>query len=442
MNRSLLEGSVGAAFARYCTTSMLGMIGISAYILADTFFIANGVGAMGIAALNLVLPLYSIIFATGLLIGVGGAAFSANERGRGNDKKAGSIYSFCILLGLFCGLLYTAIGWLFPEQILTWMGASAETIGLGQSYFEVIVTFSPAFILNNILQAFVRNDHQPHLAMASMISGSLFNIVMDYVFIFPLGMGMFGAALATAFSPVVGICVMLFHLLSKRCSYRFCFEKPHFSYLKPIVSGGGGSFFTDISSGVVIFVFNAVLLRLNGNTAVAAYAVIANISMVINSSFSAIAQALQPIVSLNFGAGKLERVQKTVKIAVLTALGCSILFYAVSVLCSDQIISAFNNENNAELAQIAKSGIWKFFLAFIPMGINITISGFFQSVLDMKHSFRISLLRGFLLIVPFILLFAALFGMNGVWFAVFACEICTLVVSFFSLKRWQGLIQT
>lgn len=286
--------SVGKTFLRYTFFSVLGMVGISCYILADTFFIARGVGRDGLTALNLALPAYSVLHGTGLMIGMGAATRFSLLQGRGETEKGNRVFTSALCFALAFGVLYLLCGLFLARPISYALGARGKVLDMTADYLGTFLKFSPAFMVNNVMLCFIRNDKNPNLAMISMLSGSFLNIALDYVFVFPCNMGMFGAALATGFAPMLGVLLSSVHFLQRKNTFRLVRALPSFRHLGDMCSLGVSSFITELSSGLVILVFNVIILRLNGDVGVAAYGVIANISLVVLSVFTGIAQGLQP----------------------------------------------------------------------------------------------------------------------------------------------------
>lgn len=182
---------------------------------------ANGVGEDGLTALNLVMPVYSFISGLGLLFGMGGATKYAIHRGTGDETQANRSFTLTMLLCLATGTLVMLLGGFFARDFCILLGADAAILPLATAYLRTIMLFAAAFIVNNALVCFVRNDGAPHLSMLAMLIGSLSNILLDYLFIFPMGMGMFGAAIATCMAPLIGIGTLSFHLFSKQNRMRF-----------------------------------------------------------------------------------------------------------------------------------------------------------------------------------------------------------------------------
>lgn len=211
--------SASSEFAKYVSQNVFAMIGMSCYILADTFFISKAVGANGITALNLVLPLYNLIFAIGSMIGVGSAIRFAIAKNQG-EKNNRYFFNAMFFTTLF-GLIFMAIGVFIPDKLVALLGGSSEIIKVGTPYTKIFMCFAPLFMWNYVCNAFVRNDGAPSIAMAATVISSLFNIVMDWVLMFPLKMGMAGAALATALSPVIGCAICCIHFFSKKNNVSF-----------------------------------------------------------------------------------------------------------------------------------------------------------------------------------------------------------------------------
>ena len=234
---------------RYLLPNILAMIGTSCYILADTFFISLSQGPNGITALNLVLPLYGLIFALGSMIGIGSATRYA--LGKGSNAADYHLYfSNSIAWTLLVGAVFVALGVAVPDGVLRLMGADNTILQVGHNYIRIVLCFAPLFMLNFTCTAFVRNDGAPRIAMAATLLSGLFNILFDYLLMFPLGLGMTGAALATGFSPVVSMSICLLHYLSPRNTIRLIPTLPSLRRLLSACQLGVVAFVGEMSSGV------------------------------------------------------------------------------------------------------------------------------------------------------------------------------------------------
>lgn len=304
--------NVGKKLRKFIFLNVFAMMGMSCYILADTFFISVANGTLGIAALNLTLPVYGLLFAIGSLIGIGSATrYSLCKM---TDNETSRLYfSNAVMFAVLIGIGFTLLGNFFPAEILKLMGADADILSIGTEYLQIAMLFSPFFIANYTFTAFVRNDNAPNIAMAATLLSSLFNIVFDYVFMFPMHMGMRGAALATGVSPIISIGICMIHYLSKKNTIVFKWHLPSFKLLASAAGLGVVAFVGEIANSITTLVFNFILLALSGNNAVAAYGVIANIALVGTAIFNGVSQGLQPLASTSYGHGDKEDVKKILR---------------------------------------------------------------------------------------------------------------------------------
>lgn len=409
-------------YAKYASLNVLGMLGLSFYILADTFFIAKGLGADGLTALNLAIPVYSIIHGSGLMLGMGGATRYAVFKSRGKHREADRIFTAAMCLTALFAVLFVAAGAFLAGSIASLMGADNQVFGMTRTYIKVILLFAPAFLSNDVLLCFVRNDGAPRLAMVAMLCGSLSNVLLDYLFIFPFQMGIFGAVLATGFAPLIGMAVLSRHLTGRKNGFRLLKEKPDFRLGGGILSLGLSSLIAELSSGVVIIVFNMILLRLLGNVGVAAYGVIANLSLVTAAVFTGLAQGVQPLVSRAHGRGDAVATRRLLRYALISMAALSAVIYGGVLWFAPQIAGAFNSEGNRQLQELAVEGLRLYFSCTAFMGFNIILAAFFASVERAVPAQIISLSRGLLIVVPMTFALSALWGATGVWLALPAAE--------------------
>ncbi|WP_138309443.1 MULTISPECIES: MATE family efflux transporter [unclassified Clostridium] len=412
-------------FTKYTALNVLGMIGLSCYILADTFFIAKGLGTSGLAALNLAIPIYSFIHGSGLMFGIGGATkFSISRKSGLSDQ----IFTNTLFFAGILAVLFFLAGLFLSTQITVLLGADGEVAEMTQTYLKMILLFAPAFMLGDILVCFVRNDGNPKLSMLAMLGGSMANILLDYVFIFPLGMGIFGAVLATGLAPLISIAIMSGHWMKKNKGFHLAKTAIQGRMALLILSLGFPSLITEVSSGIVIIVFNIIILGLKGNVGVAAYGVIANLSLVVISIFTGIAQGIQPLISSAYGCGDSARSRVMLRYGLTTAAVVSLTLYAVICYGAAPITAVFNSEQNHQLQVIAEYGLRLYFTGILAAGVNIILSIFFTSTEQAVPAHIISLLRGLVLIIPMAFVLSSLWGMTGVWLAFPVTELVSALL--------------
>lgn len=415
---------------------MLGMVGMSAYILADTFFISVAAGSTGIAALNLVLPIYSVIYAIGSMIGLGSAT-RFNIYSARNDEEKNYYFSNAILFVVLIGIIFIILAIFTPAKLLALLGGDAAIIAVGTSYTRIFMSFAVFFMLGQVFNAFVRNDGDPTLAMAATLISTLFNIVFDYILMFPLGMGMPGAALATAFSPIVGVLICCLHFKRPCNTIRFKPAFPSFKRLFHSCQLGMAGFVGEMSSGVTTLVFNFLILAIAGNIGLAAYGIVANISIVSISLYNGLTQGSQPLFSNFYGKGESSSVTKVLKMAIVTGLILAFAGILVTQIFTDPLVHLFNSENNQQMADYASVGLKIYFFGYIFAGFNIVGTGYLGATENARWSFATSILRGFVAIIVCAIILANLFGMIGVWLAFPVAEAITAVVVLIGVVRNQ-----
>lgn len=426
--------SVIKEFSKYVSSNIIGMIGLSFYILIDTFFIAKALGSIGLAALNFGIPAFSILNGIGLMLGVGGATRFSISKSE-NTKKGNSAFVHSLILGAFFAVIFVVIGLFFGEPLSRLLGADDAAIDLTKTYASTILTFAPFSILNNIVSAFVRNDNAPRLSMTAMLLSSLSNIMLDYILLFVFPLGIFGAAFSTGFSSIVSLLVLSVHFIRKKNTFKIEKCKIHFSSFKDISALGISSFITELASAVSLTTFNVTILRIEGNVGVAAYGIIANIALVVNAIFVGIAQGIQPLASRFFGQKDKDMLKSVLRYSIILTIIIAVLMYAIVVIFASPIIAIFNSEGDSNLALIADYGMKIYFVGFLFAGINIIAGAFLSATENYRRAMVISVLRSCILIVPMVLILGAALKMTGIWLAFCVTEFIVSVLSVISIKK-------
>ena len=333
------------------------------------------------------------------------------------------------MFAVLIGIGFTLLGNFFPAEILKLMGADADILSIGTEYLQIAMLFSPFFIANYTFTAFVRNDNAPNIAMAATLLSSLFNIVFDYVFMFPMHMGMRGAALATGVSPIISIGICMIHYLSKKNTIVFKWHLPSFKLLASAAGLGVVAFVGEIANSITTLVFNFILLALSGNNAVAAYGVIANIALVGTAIFNGVSQGLQPLASTSYGHGDKEDVKKILRQSLVIAVILSIVLVSAVWVFAQGLVGIFNSAQSAELAKFAVPGLRIYFLGFLVAAVNIVLAGFFSATGQALASSLIAVSRGIIVISLMAFMLSKLFGVTGVWMAFPVTEVVTFGIA-------------
>ena len=413
-------------FSKYVCQSVAGMIGISVYILADTFFISFYSGADGLAVLNMILPVFGMMYAIGSMIGIGSATRYGISKAKGEESD--HYFTQSVSWTLLFSIPFVLTGIFVPDKFLALLGADASLVELGKTYLRIILVVAPLFMCNYSVTAFARNDHATSTVMAGSLAGSAFNIVFDYIFIFPVGLGFSGAALATAFCPAVTILTCSTHYLSKKCEIGFKWKKLSVRHLISCCQLGVSAFVGEISSAVITFIFNMLILGLTRSTGVAAYGVVANLSLVGMSIMNGMAQGAQPLISESFGKGASNEVKKLLGWALKSVIAVEIVLVALVWIFTDPFIAVFNSENNQLLQEYAHTGLRLYFLGFLFAGVNIMLVAYFSATANARPAILGSLLRGVIAIGICAIILSRIFVMNGIWLSFLASEVITFII--------------
>ena len=380
------------------------------------------------------MPFFLLFNGIGLLFGIGSGILISSEDGMGNKKKANqyfatgfvSILSIAIILGLIWNY--------YLQPLCVILGANSDTIDLVLEYGKCIMAFAPVFMMSNYFAPIVRNMKNPKLVMCAVLTGSVLNVILDYVFVFPMDMGMFGAAAATVIGSLTTLLVLSTHFIKKQNRVKINKETISLNLLAPIFKCGFSSLIMEVASGFVIFIFNIQILKYIGNNGIVVYGIISNCVLVGLALFNGVAQAAQPIIATNFGAGLNTRVKKVLKYALITTTIIGVSLFAVVFLFTGQIIKVFV-QANSEILSVGIPALRLYLSAFCIMNINILISSYFQSVGKEKVAIYISIIRGFLLNIVLAFLLPSVLPSTVLWVVVPVSELITLVCITVYAKR-------
>lgn len=426
MNKNILKD-----FSKYVSFNILGQIAYSCYTLADTFFVSADLGTNGLTALNLAFPVFCMISGAGLMIGIGGSSRFSILKSRSESKTADQIFTNAFILVFMFAAIFFFAGFFASRSLTKLLGANNQVFEITNIYLKTLMLFAPAFMLNHLLQCFVRNDGHPSLSMAAMMTGSFSNIILDYIFIFPFNMGIFGAAFATGLSPAISMLILLPYFIKKKNSFHFI--STNLVQMKrnigTILGNGVPPFLTEAASGVVMLVFNFIMLRIAGNVGVAAFGVISVISLVVIALYTGLSQGMQPLISQNHGAENKKNVRTLLNYSLVTSVLLSAVIYGIIFFNAPCLVSIFNREQDLFLAQYAIPGLKLYFTACPFIGFNIVLSTYFISINHPLPAQIISILRSFFILIPMAFILSYFWGMTGIWLAYPATEILVFIIA-------------
>ncbi len=432
---NVTEDKISSVFFQYAIPSVLGMLAISSAGIIDGFFVGNYVGASGLAAINISLPIFSLLFGLSLMLAIGSSVVSGKLMGEGDTKSASTIFSKTLLcVSIFsiiiCGILLFNI-----ETILHLFGATQELTNIAIEYLSVMLLFLPFLMTGIVLDYFVKVDNRPSLAFVALLLSAIINIILDWFLIVYLDKGIFGAALATGISQLALIFILLPHFFSKKATLKFV--KPIGNYFQIVKAAGNGAsdFVNETSVGITTLIFNYIMIKTFGVEGVAAFSIINYILWVgIMISFG-VSDSLQPIISKNFGAKKPERIEGFLKLAIVCVIITGLIMVSLITLAPNELSNLFLGDSNEQTKIIVLGFAALVWPVFLFNGINLTISAYFTAIHKPIPSASIAVLRSLVLPVFFIFTLPLLFGTNGIFLAIPVAELFTFMVAIFLFKK-------
>lgn len=440
MQRDLTAGSVKKHYLKYFIASfgsaMIGCI----YAAVDAAVVGHYAGPVGSSTLAIVLPIWTIIYSLGLLIGIGGSVCYSFYKGKGELNKANQYFTLSIIFAAVCSIICWIVVVFFDEPMLRLFGADDINLPLAKEYLLPIKFIIPIYLFSEIIAAFLRNDNAPALATWAILAGGVFNVSGDFLLVFVFDLGFLGAGLATALGMTFSQALMLTHFISKKNTLRFVKLKHTFKKLKDIFVNGFSSFVTDMSMGIVAILFNRQILKYFNSDAHSVFGVLTQISLLVQCSIYGAGQAAQPIISVNYGAKLNNRVKETNKYGVVTALVFGVFWAAVMLLFPTFMLKLYVAPTDSVL-KIAPEIIRIYGLSYLILPFNIYSTYYFQSVMKPKIAFLVSILRGLALCGILIFIMPLIFGKTAIWYVMLVTELIVSIFVIVNMKKSNKLLQ-
>ncbi len=428
---------------KYTLPTILMMIFQSTYVIIDGIFIAKYVGEDALAAINLILPVFNLMFAFALMIGTGSVAIVSKFMGQGENEKARGFLSTTYIVGAVAGLSFTAIGFLIKDPTISFLGGEGALKNLANDYFVSIIPFALSFTLQVFVQNFFVASGKPTLGFGVCLLGGLTNILLDYLFISPnlLNLGIVGAGLATGIGATLPAIFGLFYFAINRKNVLY-FAKPLYDF-KLFVKGmynGSSEMVSNLSVGLITFLFNVLMLKHIGDAGVAAISVILYIQMFQMAIYFGYSIGVSPIISFKFGAKDRMQLKQILRSSFLIISIFSIVVVLLSIFFADFAVGIFIDKASDTFI-LAQEGFILFSFAYLFIGINVYMSALFTALNNGLVSSILSFIRTLGLTVLALLFLPLFFGVTGIWLAVPVAEFLMFFFSFvfyLSLKKKYG----
>lgn len=409
------------------------MIIFSLYSMVDGFFVSKYVGVEALSAVNLSMPFINIVFALGIIAAVGSQTMCGVFIGRKNYMKANKIFSFNIKTVTIFSIILTVLFYFNMDTIAKLLGATEDLGPLVIDYLGYIVYFVPFLMISYNFEVMVKVDGFPRLAVATVITCGLSNVILDYVFVGLMGHGLAGAAVATGFSQVISTVVYLIHFTVGKSNLEFVEVKFSFDTLKSIFSLGVGDFVSEVGIAMIVLFYNIFIIKYLGEKSIATFSVISYVNNLALTCFAGITQGTQPLLSYYYGKKDYDSLKKLFRLATAAIFVTGVVFLAASQLFPERIFRIFLDVDKETLSYSVES-LRKFSISFMITGFNVLIAAVCVSFLKPKYSVTINILRSFVTI------YLALFILTMVeptliWFASALSEAVTLIFAYYFYKR-------
>ena len=418
----------------------------SVYNIVDQIFIGQGVGYLGNAATTIAFPLMTIIMAFATLIGSGGSAYAALRLGEGRKREALLTLNNLLVIAIGLGILLAVVGLIFLKPILTLFGATETTMPYAIDYTSIVLIGVPFSMVSIALSSMARTDGHPRMSMYGILIGAALNTVLDPIYIFVLGWGVKGAAIATVTAQFVSTVVLCYYFLRKG-NMRFTrrYMKPVGRVWYKIFSLGISSGITSLVACIMQVVMNNSLVyygnqtEITGDVALSAMGIVMKIAMILASVCIGFGIGAQPILGFNLGAKKYARVRHTYLLAVSIATGSILIGWAVCQLAPHLVLSLFGKENQT-FTDFAVRCLRIYLGGIFCAGFQIVSTNYFQATGQPLKASLLSMLRQLILLIPLLLILPLFFGLNGLLYAGPCADIgSAVIVALFILPEMRKL---
>ncbi len=428
---------VKKVFWIYAIPSILAILSQNTAALIDSIFIGRFVGPEGLSAIALNMPFMNILFGIGFMIAIGGTTLAGIELGKGNHSESNNYFNLTTLLLFLSGLFAIATVYFFIHKMTVLVGASGITKVYMVEYAQTISFFFMFFLLNFAFSYFLKLEGKPFMVVIITMSGTVINILLDYIFVYKLNLSIKGAAYATGISQLIPW-LILFTMIQLKSSWTF--KKPviRFKPIWRIIFNGSSEFLANTSVSISGFVFNLIVMKNIGVLGVAGYAVVLQVAHLAATLSYGFAESNQPGISYNFGAMKYNRVNAFLKMALKTNLVTGLLLFIISLSMGEQIARVFvSNDYTISIA----ANILRFYgIAFILAGMNITFGTYYTAIDEPILSSFIMLFRSLIALMIGLVILPPLLGDAGIWASIIFAEITTFAIgSFLLIKKPLGL---
>lgn len=428
--------NIAKLIPKFAIPGIIGLVVVSLYNIIDRIFIGHGVGPMAISGLALTMPISNMVAAIGTLIGVGAAARTSIVLGRGDYNWARNILAHVPMLSVILSTVFIILSLVFLDELLMLFGGSENTIPYAKEYLQIVI---PASIFTNLcfsLSSVIRGSGNPNKSMYVVLLGIVLNIILDPIFIIWFGMGIRGAAIATAISMACGAVYAVSHFIGREKPLSFHIEnfriKPYI--IKNIISIGMSPFCMNFAASFVALILNTQLKKYGGDLAIGAFGIINSYLMLAVMVVLGFCQGTQPIIGYNYGQGNMKRVKDTFFITLkITTIVCTASFIIIQFF-PKMLAYAFVGDE-PEMVNLVVHGLHMCSIGLPLVACQIVVAQYFMAISKAKLSIVMSISRQVIFLIPLILTLPSILGLTGVWISIPIADIIAAMVGIIFISK-------
>ncbi len=428
--------SIGKLLMQYAIPAIIAMTASSLYNMVDSIFIGHGVGTMAISGLALTFPLMNLAAAFGSLVGVGASTLISVKLGQKDYDTAQRVLGNVVVLNILLGVAFTVVVMAFLDPILYFFGGSDQTIGYARDYMQIILLGNVVTHLYLGLNAVLRSSGHPQEAMYATIATVVINTLLDPLFIYGLGWGIRGAAIATIVAQIVSLLWQLKLFGNK--DELLHFHRGIFRLRRKIVSDtlaiGMSPFLMNLAACFIVILINQGLKEYGGDLAIGAFGIVNRLVFIVVMIVMGLNQGMQPIAGYNFGAKRYDRVNRVLKLTIIYATGVTTFGFFVGMLMPDLVVGIFTSDR--ELVDISARGLRIVVMFFPIIGFQMVTANFFQSIGMAGKAIFLSLTRQMMILLPCLLILPRFYGTAGVWYSMPVSDLIASLIAA-AMLIWQ-----
>ena len=433
MSHSLSKKFTFGSLLLFALPTTIMMVVMSLYTIVDGVFVSRFVSTNALSSVNIVYPVINIVLGISVMLSTGSNAIVAKKMGEGRPDSARETFTTIILLNIIIGLVFAVLGNLAAVPLSRMLGASDLLLKDCVTYLRWQLAFAPSLMLQIQFQMFFVTEGKPGIGLFLTLLAGIANAVLDYVLIVPMGMGIAGAAIATVTGYSIPALIGLIYFAAARKSLWFVRPRIVKKELGETCLNGSSEMVTNLSSGVITFLFNLLMMHFAGEDGVAAITIIQYSQFLLNALFMGFSQGVSPVISFNQNHQQLRQVFKT---SLIFTAASSLAVFLMAQLGGSLVVEIFARRGTP-VYELARHGFMIFACSFLFSGFTIFASALFTALSDGRISAIISFVRTFGLIITSLLVLPFIIGMDGVWLAIPIAEFGGILLCLYFLRKYR-----